>query len=409
MKRRWVRVLAVVLQGALLALGACGHEPRRAVRSNLPLPYQLVRRAVVDVPPPPHQRDPWMPPATSLPEDLIRTTELLYTIGLADPRGCDYREVDIVLPPGRIHAWVMPDEAGETRYAIGLDGLVYPIFSAGRPANLQADVAAAMRQGGRAPQGEHQLDYRRLQPLLVALLLRMGEASLAEEAWAKYSEGLTDLVVFDHLETAFLLAEVRRAGAAHLAGFDVLTVRATENIARMAPVLQSELDAHAHGSAAGLESELSAALDFATALGREARRRLSSAGDANQDLASLDVHALIGELDQVSTWKIAADPIARALTARGDEAVLPLIECLDSDTRLTRAGDWARASPHEVFSVISVAEVAIVLLTELLEPTVGWDAPSLPRQGGRVRETNHAPRRHIQSSSLFRRSARRLA
>ncbi len=47
------------------------------------------------IPDPPGQGLPWTPPATKLPRSLIDATDALFDLGAADPRGCEYREVEV--------------------------------------------------------------------------------------------------------------------------------------------------------------------------------------------------------------------------------------------------------------------------------------------------------------------------
>jgi hypothetical protein len=47
------------------------------------------------IPDPPCQRERWTPPETKLPRFLVNATAALFDAGMADPRGCDYREVEL--------------------------------------------------------------------------------------------------------------------------------------------------------------------------------------------------------------------------------------------------------------------------------------------------------------------------
>src|SRR5262245_33991890 len=49
-----------------------------------------------DMPVPPQQNMPWTPPAEPFPEKLLTATVKLFEQGLADPRGCEYREIEVV-------------------------------------------------------------------------------------------------------------------------------------------------------------------------------------------------------------------------------------------------------------------------------------------------------------------------
>jgi hypothetical protein len=47
------------------------------------------------IPDPPRQREPWTPPDTKLPRFLINATAALFEAGMADPRGCTYRDIEV--------------------------------------------------------------------------------------------------------------------------------------------------------------------------------------------------------------------------------------------------------------------------------------------------------------------------
>ena len=101
------------------------------------------------IPDPPRQREPWRPPATTLPKLLISASATLFDQGLADPRGYDYRAIEIAIGGVRsnggwvmkTHGWVLPAPDGEkTRFAVAWSGLVYPTVSIGEPSDPAADV-----------------------------------------------------------------------------------------------------------------------------------------------------------------------------------------------------------------------------------------------------------------------------
>ena len=61
---------------------------------------------------------------------------------MADPRGCEYREVEVGDGgPVKTRGFVLPERPGDAgRFAVGWDGVVYPAFAVGAPADLEADV-----------------------------------------------------------------------------------------------------------------------------------------------------------------------------------------------------------------------------------------------------------------------------
>jgi len=112
------------------------------------------------LPEPPEQGRPWTAPASRLPRFLVDATATLFGQGLADPRGCEYRSIELGCgsPWGgagivATHGWVLPAAGGEVpRFAVAWSGLVYPVVSVGEPADLGRDVLEleAAANAGRA-------------------------------------------------------------------------------------------------------------------------------------------------------------------------------------------------------------------------------------------------------------------
>ena len=106
---------------------------------------------VSNFPEPPQQRAVWTTPANAISVEVISATAALFDAGLADPRGCEYREIEIHI--GEIwrgdggtmktHGWILPSASKiNQNFAICWNGLVYPVISVGAQANLQSDMAS---------------------------------------------------------------------------------------------------------------------------------------------------------------------------------------------------------------------------------------------------------------------------
>jgi len=180
---------------------------------------------------PPQQRVPWTAPKSRLPKEFIAATTSLFNQGMADPRGCQYREVAVRAYDFRdaeakdisTHGWVIPDAADRpTRLAICWNGVVYPLVAAGKPADYRADVLDAIRAKrvafgiqtflycGSGPGLITSIDsfepgfniknppvihksyeittttYRTVCRLWACILLRVGAIDLAEVVWEQY-------------------------------------------------------------------------------------------------------------------------------------------------------------------------------------------------------------------------------
>ncbi len=165
------------------------------------------------LPRPPRQDEPWTPPESGFPAWAVDAARALFEQGLADPRGCAYREVvlaggtwpfrDDAAPQPPTHAWVLPfDATGGRRYAVGWNGLVYPVTRLGPAADVDADVQALIRPpaaAGKPPTwprldswamrfggAQHHLvtaSESGLEPTKAILLLRLGRGDLAAAIW----------------------------------------------------------------------------------------------------------------------------------------------------------------------------------------------------------------------------------
>ena len=96
----------------LVLLFASGQDPNRPA----------ARFTGTAIPDPPGQRERWTPPDTKLPRFLVNASAALFDAGMADPRGCAYREVELgdanVI---KTRGFVLPETPGEVggRFAVG--------------------------------------------------------------------------------------------------------------------------------------------------------------------------------------------------------------------------------------------------------------------------------------------------
>ena len=246
----------------LVALACLGADPYR------PAP----NFAGQSIPDPPRQKEPWSPTRTKLPRFLVSATSALFEQGMADPRGCEYREVEI--GDGTIlktRGFVLPQRAGEAgRFVVSWDGVIYPAVSVGAVADLDKDIhtlaesmkrdresatannanhfdspggfTGAYSRGGRwGGGGPSSVDGR--SPLKVCLLLRLGRADLAEAffaagtTWSPEIRGrdLTDYHInYLSLATDWAAAVFIRLVTAHVQGDDVIALDAARRLSAFA-------------------------------------------------------------------------------------------------------------------------------------------------------------------------------
>lgn len=345
---------------------------------------QAARAVGAAIPAPPRQDDPWRSPATRLPRFLAGASALLFQQGLADPRGCDYRSIEIGKGPlwsgpvMKTHGWVLPARPGETtRFAVAWNGVVYPIASAGEPADLDADIKGLV-QSTREARARHPMALIRfdssnaqpvewvvspmsLQPIKVCLLLRLGRSDLAEAVWAVAtadptggyhprtaangelsSNGVSYLTLASDL--AWYLFD--RAACAHMRGDDVIALADARRLTVLQKAVETRAQAMGFYRPYGGSSSRPSTTPYIEFLGqlpdlladqerraREPRRPPMPPPGADKQAR---IAALIAELDQISSWR-GESPIVKALVAEGEAAVGPLIEAAEHDTRLTRS------------------------------------------------------------------------
>lgn len=368
------------------------------------------------IPTPPQQNAPFTPPETKLPQEFVEAAQLLFEQGMADPRGCEYREVEVGVASRwlgdaglqKVHGWVLPAEPGETqRFAVCWNGLVYPVASVGGKADVRADVEAGIRSQRRfiAREGIQVGSLYRLWWLAVpeedsvwegavtsvkaCLLLRLGEGALAQKVWHLWR---TDLVLPDRNEReeqdAYLALAVdwswalfNRAVCAFMRGDDELALISAR---ALVPIQQSiEAEAENRPGSTGRPTlpflwqlpELIADLERRAAEQALPEPVLAIAhqhGDVALNDATMDrlwkdlevrypdkgerIALLVCSLDEVGVRQFGqpgwvefrySAPV-QALIQEGEDAIEPLLQCLENDTRLTRSvhfwrnSDWDR-------------------------------------------------------------------
>ena len=343
-----------------------------------------------EFPVPPRQGQPWTPPATALPREVVDAVKAIFDVGVADPRGCEYREIKVTMgargqgDAGVVttHGWVLPGNEG---FAVRWNGLVYPVLSAAAAADLHADVAAflqadqeeikkkeaelrAVKPDDQEPtvpglSAEKRFDpyargnvperaavsYQTILPFKAVLLLRLGEGELAARLWSQWY----DATEFSRPKNPFLWmagawawSHFDRAASAHLCGDDRLALAGARVLASIQSAYGAEEARRQFEMRYGVDSQLGF-LDQVPALLTDSERRLAEApytpvlATSPPPKGSERIAGLIRDLELVPDgyWRPcgANDPIVEALVQEGEPAVEPLLRCVEADTRLTRA------------------------------------------------------------------------
>ena len=362
MKNRWV--LAFFVSAVLIAICEVADEgddtwPRGDLVQSLPRP--------------PCQEVEWIIPTVEIPPEFISTTKKLFEQGLADPRGGEYCTI-IVGADGtffgngrvaRCRGWLLPGlDDRSKRFAVCWDGLMHAVLAVGGKADLEADVRSLLKidsgfgKAGWFPGTDQQsilggmaLSRNVLLPEKICLLLRLGKADLATELWKQYAEinPVKDpkqiyLVVAHGLMTNALA----RAEGAHKRGEDRLAWLYDVALRDLQEKVTSQLASRGVQLKEDEFSDLSVLLDLLADDQRRANTppRLSAIQRGRSVFAGKKewIAALIGSLDQVtgvSLWRESysltdEDPVVKALSECGEDAIEPLIDCCADDNRATR-------------------------------------------------------------------------
>jgi hypothetical protein len=375
-----------------------------------------------EIPDPPEQGKPWTPPETKLPRFLVRATATLADQGLADPRGCDYREVEVAA--GNVwsgdggvastHGWVLPEREGDaSRFVVCWNGLVYPAIKVGKAADLEADIrglARTMAEGrasdttpgrGRAGFGESfygafsegravAVDGRL--PLKVCLLLLAGRADLAEVLWASGTDWTPDGPKLDltNYGISYLTLALDwtwglfdRTICAQMRGDDRLALIGARLLLAAAPRIEAKASEMGFARQRGFQNRGSGTLPYIDFLAQlpelaadqERRAKEPKRGPVPPPGADRParIAALIRDLDLVAARQsgqpggvgLGESPIVQDLIKEGEDAVEPLLSALENDHRLTRTVSFGRDF-HRGRSIHDVSEAAFIALGGIL-------------------------------------------
>ena len=380
-----------LLAGIFLCLGFGPHS-RALGQCELKVPAPVFNADTI--PSTPSQTAVWKPPATLLPEKFVTATTTLFDQGLADPRDCEYRQIEVVsgsvwggASVCKMHGWVLPNKSvNQTqRFGVGWNGLVYPLMSVGEPANIREDVLQLIKQDETsrarykiehpnfpsfrlqyASSDATSMSHETLLPLKASLLLRLGHTDLAEKVWSAWIAGTDangkDPYLILSLDWTWALFD--RAVTAHMRGDDRLSLLSARSLVGI---------------------ERTGHLTFLkplTQLLADEERRVREKSDPRREALEGDlrknprvsVDTLIRHLDEVVAvqWgqpggvDLSGNEIVKALIAHGDAAVEPLLNVIENDTRLTRSVSFGRDF-HFERHLIGVHEAAYVALVQILK------------------------------------------
>jgi hypothetical protein len=377
------------------------------------------------LPQPPKQKTSWLPPKSNLPTNYVSATTLLFEQGLADPRGCDYHEIEV--GTGNVwsgyggvvktHGWVLPGR-GEQRFAICWNGLVYPAVSIGTNADLAADVAMMATNGIVSWQSaipeSMSVGVNVSQGIGGCLLLRLGKVDQATEFWlaqVRIGTGYRNEMMIRTGQTNNVVStnEIKlpeadpyltwasdwawslfdRMVCAHERGDEKLALADARLLTSAQPQIEAECAQRGFKRQPYWDSrrqkEPQPYLNFLEQLPQmladlERREKdgvrvsVITTGLTNITDQAERVQALVRDLDlvQAHQWgqpgavNLPEDSIMSALIGEGDAAVERLLDCVDHDQRLTRSVGFGRDF-HRDRTVIAVKSAADVALKSILQ------------------------------------------
>jgi hypothetical protein len=378
-----------------------------------------------ELPLPPKQHASWTIPKNDLPTNHVSATELLFQQGMADPRGCDYREMEIGTGEVwqgdggvvKVHGWVLPGRSAE-KFAVCWNGMVYPVVSTGTNADLEVDVAMLvtnrMTSWRSALPEALTASEKWSDGIKGCFLLRLGRADLAERLWLAQELGAVNFqnelqrqfsktnriastneiklsVADPYLDWASDWAWMMfdRMICAHERGDEKLALFTARQLASAQPQIEAACAARGikqpqyptpdwrskPGPYLGFLEQFPEILADLERRDKEgAHVSILTTGITNITDQSERIAALIHDLDLAAArqwgqpgWvNPSEDAIVGALIAEDDVAVEPLLDCLEHDKRLTRSVGFGRDFQRSR-TVISVGSCADVALKSILQ------------------------------------------
>lgn len=355
--------------------------------------------------------------------EVVQAAKALFAAGWADPRAGEYR--DIVIPPTTVvpplmgeespvstRGWVLPRANDSTQqYAVAWNGLVYPVLSIGAKADVAMDVERALKEAEVSPYpGETGIVPDRVSLGKVVMLLRLGMTAEAGKMWKRWLSAAEGPSIqeerpglFSLLALEWLSSQNERAVGAHVRGQPKLALaylklleaaqkRLKEQAARY------EIVTITRDPDTGREREeldmtfLWQVPDLIADNQRRIRENIASrpeiadpdtVADKKERIALLirDLEVVDGRLIMTPGYlSFSFDPVVKALVAQGEEAVVPLLDALENDARLTDSVDessgWAWTPSRQ--RVVRVEEPILSSLAGILRSRDQFPALKAP-------------------------------
>jgi hypothetical protein len=353
-----------------------------------------------ELPTPPQQAAVWTPPPGASPKKLVSAATMLFHQGLADPRGCEYREIELLchrehyLPSHELLAtrgWVLPGPPQGQRFVIAWNGLVCPVTKVGPTADVRKDTLALIAEDEaerakftkdnpgapftrQSPPGPDAIlphdvadeleafSHKTLRPMKACVLLRMGHGDLAARLWNAWKIGTpyadpehADADPYPMLANEWTGSLLDRAATAHSRGEDRMALSMVRKLTAAAPAVAAEssradqtIEVPPVARALLADQERRLALRKAGKIppawicwqsDDSDRRRMTKRNLAEHLKHFPEKPRRISELIDLleyGDW-YTASIFTEALAAEGNDAMEPLLACLMHDRRLSRS------------------------------------------------------------------------
>ncbi len=380
------------------------------------------------LPNPPQQHTPWVHDNS----ELSKVTEILFKQGLADPRGLEYREIEIAVGnpwsgggyPVKTHGWIFPKEGNLSQFAVAWNGLIYPVVSVGKVADIKSDLAQMLNKTKtfsiqRTSTSEAiSVNTTTLNPLKMIMLLRVGEKEAANQFYKLLKKARSGDLYFN-LANDWGWFAFERAVCTHQRGDDRLALADAKMLTKIQPLIEAETKQRRVKQMTGSGKRKLPYLQYLTqlpALLTDCERRVAE--QIKPPIPKDGIAKLIDDLQNVNEkqWgqpggvPIFQAPQIQALVKRGEEVVEPLIKTMETDLRLTRSVSFGRnffRSRH----MITVPEAAHSALSYLLhvdfrsaeEFRIYWNKmgklPLLERYYATLKDDKATPKQWLRASA----------
>lgn len=308
--------------------------------------------------------------------------------GLPDPSGLPYHNIGISTGNcytgfdgiTRTEGWLLPAKPGEPVFAIAWNGLVYPVVEDKGAADFKERVVKITKVGEKDRAAWHDTgEATQVTPDTLSLihglyLTRLGETDAADYLLKNREQPLKAPPLESDLALDWVWNLYERAVCAHMRGDPRMALASLTTCKQAIAGLEKPLK-----QVDGMFGNVKSWNEDLLILEKDCERRLEAG-----KIGIFDPEAFLAEEQSVQDLIDALDRIAlpqdgqpgdvplweslvvKALVAKGDSAVEPLLQCLTKDPRLTQSVHFWR-SHHKSRTILGVHEAALYALQSVLD------------------------------------------